>query len=157
MNAKPSDGLEGPPGTRWKNHTGEVWYQWLSSLRKPCAICLRRHGRIFSRLPERPHPNCECDFLEVPPGAEAPIEFRTPGGLAAAMPTSGQVQLVGHLNWMIRNAELVTWDDLFTEDGDTRNFDDVAKRKRLTLQQLTTAGIAEAVARKAVGLGPLAK
>jgi hypothetical protein len=94
-----SDGLGGPPGTRWRNRTDDTWYQWISSLRKPCAVCLRRHGRLFPRRPERPHPHCECEFLAIHPGAEAPIEFRSAGGLAAAMPVGGQVGLVGPLNW----------------------------------------------------------
>jgi hypothetical protein len=157
MSDKPPLGHAGPPGTRWRNTTGEVWYQWLSSLRKPCATCLKRHGRIFAELPERPHPNCECEFLEIQPGDEAPIEFRTPGGLAAMMPTNGQVQLVGALNWMLQSAGLVSWDDLFDEDGEARDFKDTVKRKRLTIAQLVAAGINETVARRAAGLDPLAK
>ncbi len=53
-----SDGLGGPPGTRWRNRTDDTWYQLVSSLRKPCAVCLRRHGRISPRpwpLPFHPH------------------------------------------------------------------------------------------------------
>jgi hypothetical protein len=157
MVAEPSDGLGGPPGTRWRNRTEDTWYQWVSSLRQPCAVCLRRHGRLFARLPERPHPHCQCEFLAVRPGAEAPIEFRSAGGLAAAMPVGGQVELVGALNWLIRSAGLVSWDDLFDEGGDPRDFDQVARRKGLTAPQLVAAGIAEGVARRAVGLGPLGK
>ena len=154
-----SDGLGGLPGDRWRNPTDRVWWQWVSSLRKPCAVCLRRHGRLFPGPdpPERPHPHCECEFIEVRPGGEAPIEFRSPAGLAAAMPVGGQVALVGPLNWLIRSASLVSWDDLFDTGGDPRDFDQVVRRKGLTVDQLVEAGIAEGVARRAVGLGPMGK
>ena len=96
-----SDGLGGRPGTRWRNMTDDIWYQLVSSLRKPCAACLRRHARISPRPWGIPfHPHCECEQLEVPPGALAPIEFRDAGGLAEAMPVGGQVELVGALNWL---------------------------------------------------------
>ena len=38
-----------------------------------------------------------------------------------------------------------------------RDFDQVVRRKGLTVPQLVQAGIAEGVARRAVGLGPLGK
>jgi hypothetical protein len=151
MAVESSDGLGGRPGERWRNMTDDTWYQWVSSLLKPCAVCLRRHGRLFPRLPERPHPHCQCDFLAVPPGREAPIEFRSAGELAAAMPVGGQVELVGALDWLIRSAGLVSWDDLFDGNGDPRDFEDVVRRKGLTLEQLLRAGIAEGVARRSVG------
>jgi hypothetical protein len=73
------------------------------------------------------------------------------------MPAGGQVELVGPLNWLIRSAGLVSWEDLFDSNGDPRKFEDVVKRKGLTVSQLVKAGIAEGVARRAVGLGPLGK
>jgi hypothetical protein len=153
-----SDGLGGPPDSRWRNMTDDTWYQLVSSLRKPCAVCLRRHGRISPRPWPIPfHPHCECEQLEIPPGAEAPIEFRSAGGLAAVMPVGGQVELVGALNWLIRSAGLVSWEDLFDAGGDPRDFDQVVKRKKLTVEQLVKAEIAEGVARRAGGLGPLGK
>ena len=73
------------------------------------------------------------------------------------MPVGGQVELVGPLNWLIRSAGLVTWDDLFDGGGDSRDFDQVVKRKGLTVDQLVMAGIAEGVARQSVGLGPMGR
>ena len=56
------------------------------------------------------------------------------------MPVGGQVELVGALNWLIRSAGLVSWDDLFDGDGDPRDFEDVVRRKGLTLEQLSPGG-----------------
>ena len=64
---------------------------------------------------------------------------------------------VGALNWLIRSAGLVSWDDLFDEGGDPRDFDQVVKREGLTVDRLVKAGIAEGVARRSVGPGPLGK
>jgi hypothetical protein len=129
-----SDGLGGRPGERWRNMTDVTWYQLVSSLRKPCAVCLRRHGRISPRPWPIPfHPHCQCEQLEIPAGREAPIEFRSAGELAAAMPVGGQVELVGALNRLIRSAGLVSWEDLFDGNGDPREFDDVVRRKGLTV------------------------
>ncbi len=64
------------------------------------------------------------------------------------MPVGGQVELVGALNWLIRSAGLVSWDDLFDGNGDPRDFEDVVRRKGLTLEQLRRAGVAEGVARR---------
>ena len=73
------------------------------------------------------------------------------------MPVGGQVELVGALNWLIRSAGLVSWSDLFDEGGDPRDFDQVVRRKGLKADQLIDAGVAESVARRAVGLGPMGK
>ena len=83
------------------------------------------------------------------PGGQAPIAFAAPSLLMTAMPVGGQVELVGPLNWLIRSAGLVSWDDLFDGNGDPRDFDAVVRRKGLTLEQLRRAGVAEGVARRA--------
>ena len=77
--------------------------------------------------------------------------------LVADLPVGDQVHLVGALCWMIQQAGLVPWYDLFDSNGDPRDFDQVVKRKGLTVEQLVQAGIAEGVARRAVGLGPMGK
>ena len=69
----------------------------------------------------------------------------------------GQVELVGPLNWLIRSAGLVSWEDLFDGNGEPRDFEDVVRRKGLTLEQLGRAGVAEGVARRAGGPGPMGR
>jgi hypothetical protein len=158
MAAKPSDGLGGRPGERWRNMTDDTWYQLVASLRKSCTVCVRRHGRISPRSWPIPfHLHCECTQLPILPGGQAPLDFAAPSLLMPAMPVGGQVELVGTLNWLIRSAGLVSWEDLFDEGGDPRDFEDVVRRKGLTLEQLRRAGVAEGVARRAGGLGPLGK
>jgi hypothetical protein len=45
--------------------------------------------------------------------------------------------------------------DLFDGNGEVRDFDLVVRRKGLTVAQLLGAGIPEAIARRAVGPGPM--
>ena len=73
-----SDGLSPPAGERWRNLTSSVWYQRCSSLRRPCKVCIRQHGRIYPRPVGRRHPECQCADLPISPGSSAPIEARTP-------------------------------------------------------------------------------
>ena len=159
MASEPSDGLGGFPGDFWTNRTDRVWWQWVCAMRKPCARCLRRNARLFPGPdpPEKLHPNCECTWVEVRPGGQAPLPFRSVPETVSDLSVGDQVHLVGALCWMIRRAGLVTWYDLFDTNGDPRDFDQVVKRKGLTVDQLVKAGIAEGVALRAVGLGPLGK
>src|SRR5262249_3867663 len=148
-------GLGGRPGSRWKNWTQDTWYQFVSSLRKPCAFCLRRHSRVSPRpWPVPFHPYCECEQLEVPPGAEAPLIFTDLPELMPRLSGPGQVRVVGLPSWWLHQAGLVSWSDLFDGDGEVLDFDLVVKRKGLSLDQLLAARIPEAIALRAVGLGP---
>jgi hypothetical protein len=108
---------------------------------------LRRHGRVLPRpWPIPLHPHCECDQLEVPPGGEAPIEFRSPGQLLARLSPADQAELVGAESLALRRAGLVSWDDLVDDDGEVLDFEEVVRRRGLTYAQLVGAGIDEATA-----------
>ena len=69
----------------------------------------------------------------------------------------GQVRVVGLPSWWLERAGLVGWSDLFDGNGEVRDFDLVVRRKGLTVDQLLGAGIPEAIARRAVGPGPMGK
>jgi hypothetical protein len=154
MAAESWDGLGGPPGTRWRNRTGATWYQLVGSLRKPCAACLRLHGRVSPRpWPIPLHPHCECEPWEVAPGAEAPLVFGDMAGLMPRLGGPGQVRVVGLPSWWLERAGLVGWSDLFDGNGEVRDFDLVVRRKALTLEPLRRAGVAGDVARRAAWLG----
>ena len=153
-----SAGLGGRPGSRWRNPTNATWYQLVGSLRRPCADCLRRHGRVSPRPWPIPfHPHCECEQLEVPAGTEAPLVFEDMAGLMPRLSGAGQVRVVGLPSCWLQRAGLVAWSDLFDGNGEVLDFDLVVRRKRLTVEQLLGAGIPEAIARRAVGLGLLGR
>jgi hypothetical protein len=103
------------------------------------------------------HPHCECEQLEVAPGAEAPLVFSDLAGLMPRLSGPGQVRVVGLPSWWLHRSGLVSWSDLFDGHGEVLDFDLVVKRKGLTVDQLLGAGIPEAIARRAVGLGLLGR
>jgi hypothetical protein len=78
-------------------------------------------------------------------------------GLMPRLSGPGQVRVVGLPSWWLERAGLVEWSDLFDGHGEVRDFDLVVRRQGLTVAQLLGAGIPEAIARRAVGLGPMGK
>ena len=136
--------LDGPIGTHWRNWTSDVWYQCLASLRVPCARCLVRHGHVSPRPWPKLHPHCES--LTIAPGAEAPVEFRSPGGLMPLLSAAGQAAVVGAELVLLRRAGLVRWDDLFDVGGEVLTLGAVVRRRGLTYAQLIAAGLDESTA-----------
>ena len=103
---RPGDRLR-RPGRASRRAVAEHDRRHLASARVVPAQALRRlpaasRADLAAALGDPVPPHCECEQLEIPPGAQAPIEFRDAGGLAEAMPVGGQVELVGALNWLIR-------------------------------------------------------
>jgi hypothetical protein len=58
------------------------------------------------------HPYCECEQLEVPPGADAPLVFTELPELMPRLSGPGQVRVVGLPSWWLHQAGLVSWSDL---------------------------------------------
>lgn len=140
-------------GERWRNWTGRPWYQLVSSLRHPCGVCLRRHGRVLPRRWGLPlHPNCQCEEIEIPPGGDAPIEARPLRELVLLLDGPGRAEVLGAENLRLLGHDLVTYPQLFDEWGDPLPFERVVKSAGLKLEQLTGAGILEPLARSALGL-----
>jgi hypothetical protein len=158
MATQPSDGLGGRLGERWRNNTSLTWYQVLSSLRDPCPDCIERHGRISVRPWPLPfHMHCECEQLEIPPGQEAPIESRSPADLIARVDAAARPRLLGADVARLLEAGLVGYADVVAEGWRYATLEELARKKELTLEQLRRSGVAEGVARRAVGLGPMGK
>ena len=130
----------------------------MISLRKPCAVCLRRHGRMSPRPWPLPlHPHCECEQWESRPVPEAPLFRRHARSDAAA-----QRSRSGPGWWACRAggwSRPAWWAGrtCSTVMARSRDFDLVVRSKGLTVAQLLGAGIPEAIARRAVGLGPMGK
>ena len=146
-------GLLAAEGERWHNWTGDPWYQLLSSLRHPCAVCLRCHGRVLPHRWGLPmHPNCECEEIEVLPGEDAPIQARPLRELVRMLDAEGRAEVLGAENLRLLGHDLVTYPQLFDEWGDPRPFERVVRSAGLTLEQLLGAGILEGLARRVLGL-----
>jgi len=144
----------GPPGARWRNLTGHTWYQWVSDLIKPCARCLRRHGRLFPRAQGKLHPNCRCHELAVEPGAVAPIQARAPMQVARLIPESGLESMLGADTMRVVRAGLVPLSAVIGDDETgwlLLAFTELVRRRGLSYSQLVGAGVDAATARRATG------
>lgn len=151
-------GFEPPRSGRWRN-TGRdkvTHYQLVSSLRKPCGFCVRRHGRILDRPWPLPfHPNCQCDQLAILPDWEAPMVYRTPSEIFREMGPDAQANLVGHDNLRIIRAGLVDLSEVLgTPDTGwlLLAFTETVRRRKLTVPQLLAAGVDRATADRAVSM-----
>jgi len=123
---------------------------------RSCQLSVASKTRTRTETsPELGTGNSETGNREVRPGGQAPLPFRSVPEAVSDMSDGDQIHLVGPMCWMIRQVGLVTWYDLFDSNGDPREFDQVIKRKGLTVDQLVKAGVAEGVARRAVGLGAM--
>jgi hypothetical protein len=49
--------------------------------------------------------------------------------LVVLLTQAGQVEILGAPSWLLRQARLVSWSDLFTEGGEPRDFDEVVRRR----------------------------
>ena len=129
----PSRGLKGGDvGERWRNLTGQVWFQWVSSLRVPCKVCLPRHGRIFPEIPERPHPNCECDFVPVQPGDLSPLPVSDPPEVLGRIDRAALPGLVGADVAELLRAGLVDEDDVVDADWRFASAAELVRRMGIT-------------------------
>lgn len=155
---QPYDGLSpGPPGAVWVNRDSRTWFQWVSSLRRPCRTCIKRHGRLFPRSMGKAHPSCQCDELPVPPGRPAPLSSASPATVFGRIPAPGQIDLVGQDVHRLYRAGLVGVTDLAgTPEAPwpLPSLAELVRRKGLTARQLAAAGVDAATAARVVG--PLA-
>lgn len=149
-------GFEPPRSGRWRNASKTTHYQLVSSLRKPCGFCIRRHGRILARPWPLPfHPNCQCDQLAILPDWEAPMAYRTPTEIFRSMGADAQANLVGADTMRVVRAGLIDWPDVLgTADSGwlLLGFTESVRRHHLTVPQLLAAGVDRATADRAVSL-----
>jgi hypothetical protein len=141
--------ISGPIGARWRNWTREPWYQLLSSLRKPCARCLRRNGHISPRPWPKLHPHCECSSVAIAPGAAAYVPFRSLGQMMPLLDEAGRATVVGAELVLLQRAGLVSWEDCFDADGEVLDLGEVVRRRGLSYAQLVGVGLDESSAGRA--------
>jgi len=147
-----SAGLAGArPGERWRNMTDRFWYQLVSSLRRPCEQCLKLHGRLSPNPWGQIHPHCECESIPVAPGELAPLPVANPPEVLGRIGAEGLRQLLGEEVAALLSAGLVGYDDLVDGDWRFTSAEDLVRRKGLTRERMTAAGIPPAIAARLAG------
>jgi hypothetical protein len=142
--------IDGEPGEFLWNFTPDIWFQW-NVWPGCCEVCLRLDGQLVSAdFPEELHPHCRCTRTPVGPLEQAPRPCRSFRQKALAVrPSEWRVELFGVGNLKLVRAGLVTMDDLLADDR-VRNFVEVVRRQKLTVDQLVAAGIGRGLAEHAV-------
>jgi hypothetical protein len=144
--------IDGEPGTYWRNLTPDIWFQW-EVFPDCCEVCLRLDRQLVpADFPAELHPNCRCTRTPIGPLERAPRPFRSFKEKALAVrPSEWRVELFGLSNLRLVKAGLVAMDDLLAEDR-IRDFAEVVRRKKLTVDQLVSAGVGPGLAERAVAM-----
>ena len=114
----------GDAGTRFKNETDRVLYQFIAALRNTCGVCLQYHLKIARGWPIPIHYNCRCIAKMIKPGAEAPHEFVNYRELLDSFDESQKAAAIGVLNYRLLKSGLAKWDDIVTPNR-VRDFREV--------------------------------
>jgi hypothetical protein len=132
--------IDGPAGETWHNNTDRVMYQFICKLINTCGVCLQYHMKISYTWPIPLHWNCRCVQRAIPPGGEAPHEFVDYRKMLEEMSPDEQRAAIGASNYKLLKEGVVKWDDIVSESR-VRDFREVVSNKRLSVKQLTKAGV----------------
>jgi hypothetical protein len=139
--------FNGTPGDAWTNDTGKVQFQFLVSWLRSCGICIQYDHAIGPYWGIPMHRHCRCKQTPIAPGATAEpfVDFRA---LIGALDPRQQVMVVGKANLILINKNIVTWEDVVTRSR-IRDLREVVSMRKLTLPELTGAGVSRGVAERA--------
>jgi len=139
--------FNGEEGEAWTNDTETVRYQFVASLTNTCGVCLSYHMAISSYWPIPIHKNCSCTQRLVKPGATAEpwVDFRK---ILDGMSDDQKREAVGAGNYKLLKAGVVKWEDVVTNTR-VRSLREVVAREKLTVPQMSSAGVGKGVAEAA--------
>ena len=129
-----------------RNDTGRIMYQFKVSGVNTCGLCWQYDGAI-STWWSKQHRGCACEAIAVYPTQEtAPyVDWRKK---FADLPEDQKETAVGVSNWKLIESGTVKWDDVVTPHR-VRNLREVVSREKLTVEQMTNAGVRPQDAHKA--------
>jgi len=142
--------ISGDPGTTWTNDTDKLLFQLHVTFFNSCGQCIQYANQIarFWSIPW--HRGCNCTVTPVPPGVESRpfIDFRE---AIAELPIAQQSRVMGASNYRMVESGLVKWDDVVTR-ARIRALHEVVAEQKLTVKQMTEAGVRRYQAQKAFDL-----
>jgi|GEM_PF-5841507 len=137
----------GQPGETWTNDTGKVQYQFHADWRNTCGLCGQLDSQIGSSWPIPLHRGCRCSQTAVYPGqtAEPFTDFRE---TIRGLDPEQQARVVGVSNLKLIESGVVDWSDVVTR-ARIRDLNEVVARHKLTVADLTEAGVSKHIAEEA--------
>ena len=136
----PTNVINGTPGTRWKNDTGKVAYQFKVARANTCGLCYQFDGAIRAgSWPIPLHFGCKCVQETVYANALAKpfTDFRE---TIRNLDEDQKAAVVGAYNYRLIESGVVQWSDVVTASR-IRDLTEVVALKRLSVRQMTDVGI----------------
>lgn len=137
----------GAAGTTWTNSTGKVQYQLLVDWRHSCGLCCQYDHAIGPLWPTPFHRGCRCKQKAIWPGNES-LPFVDFMEKIRGLDRSQQSRVIGRSNLVLVEAGVVTWSDVVTS-ARVRSLREVVSRQKLTVHQMTGAGVVKRIAEAA--------
>jgi hypothetical protein len=141
--------FNGSPGSTWQNTTGKVQYQLHVKWANSCGLCAQYDRAIGPWWPIPFHRNCRCVQKPVHPnGTSEPfVDFREK---IRELDRDQQGRICGVAALKLVEAGTVQWNDVVTSNR-IRSLREVVSRQKLTVRQMTDAGVKKSTAEKAHG------
>jgi hypothetical protein len=131
--------LNGTPGTVYRNDTAKAQYQLIVDWNYSCGRCIQYDHAIGPWWPVPFHRGCRCRQLPIWPGKEAEpyVDF-----LAKIhdLDPAQQSRVIGASNLKLVEKGVVKWSDVVTPNR-IRSLREVVSREKLSVEQLTKAGV----------------
>jgi hypothetical protein len=137
--------IAGEPGVAWQNNTDKFKFQFVAELSNTCGQCLQYHMQIGAYWPTPLHRRCRCRSVAVAPGQTAApfVDFRE---VIDSLPPAQRNRVIGAANLKLVESGAVKWGDVVTA-GRIRTLAEVVGRQKLSVKDLTKAGLSPARAR----------
>jgi hypothetical protein len=134
----------GEPGKEYANDSDKIVYQFVCSWVNTCGACAQYHLAVSKWWPKM-HRGCNCQSRPIYPG-EKSAPYEDWKKIVADLPPDQQKALVGAANYKLIEQGVVAWEDVVTTSR-VRLLREVVSRKNLTVDQMTTAGVSERIAK----------
>jgi hypothetical protein len=142
------DVIWGTPGTTYTNDTDVILYQLEVAWENTCGVCAQYDGAIGPAWPIPFHHNCRCEQTRILPGDQAKNPFTDYREKIETLSDSQKTALVGSSNYKLIEEGVVDWEDVVTSSR-VRTLREVVATQKLTVDDLTGAGVREYVAQDA--------
>lgn len=136
----------GTPGESFTNDSNVILYQFVCSWVNTCGVCAQYHLAI-AKWWGKQHHGCACRSTPVYPG-KASQPYEDWHEIVKHLPPEEQKKLVGASNFLLIEKGVVKWTDVVTPTR-IRLLREVVSRSKLSIDDMTKAGIKKPIAEKA--------
>jgi hypothetical protein len=136
----------GTPGETFENPTDQILYQLICSWSNTCGQCAQYHLAI-AKWWGKFHHGCACISIPIYPGKKSK-PYEDWHDIVENLSPDQQSKLVGTSNFKLIEQGVVKWEDVVTPTR-IRLLREVVSRSKLTIDDLTKAGVDKGIAERA--------